>query len=359
MRRGTAFVVASPELFRFRTRGGANFSALPAALRPVSTAPASSAVSEEPTQQADGQTKEKIREYLKDIADMGTGSMPPFDDIARIDKIWVISALWMKVSDRISDTVSLADIEKEARRTINPAITLPADGDYRHFNGTPGAWPKWVPSEKSFTIAPADYGSIVWDYPLTSATRSGSLYKVVCAEIYYKPESEQLFSTSESGVLFCNGRQVGTEKDSADENTSPVFHYTTDPATLPQIGFVLRDNGSGGFFVVSKTRAQSGAKPPEKTSSSGKQSEGANSITEEQAQKIAVKYVKATFRPTAPILAMGTGTETYNGETCYGFELREDNADHAAMLGIYLVGSRSRSLYEMDASTGGYQKVSP
>jgi len=108
-----------------------------------------------------------------------------------------------------------------------------------------------------------------------------------------------------------------------------------------------------------KSRAQSSAKPPEKTSSSGKQSEGANSITEEQAQKIAVKYVKATFRPTAPILAMGTGTETYNGETCYGFELREDNADHAAMLGIYLVGSRSRSLCEMDASTGGYQKVSP
>lgn len=368
----------------------------------VSKPSSASAPSKAPAQQVNGQTKEKIRDYLHDIAHFLQGSMPPFDRIAQIDSTWVVNDTWLRVPQKDQTqyknhyAVSLSSVEKTAKQFLNPDISLPPNAEY-HLDTTVGPHPEWIPSQRLFIWDGSGIPAVGWDYPITSAVKDGDQYRVACAETYYIPSSDEL-SVGPHGAVFCDGRQVGTEKDGADEKTPPSFHYTTGPAELRQIGFVLQDNGSGGFYVVSKTGAQSkaefpgdssqpaavsnggggsassrsdgkasgvGAKKPKGSGGSSAPAAGsgtektASAITEEQARKIAVDYVKAAFRPGAPVMAMSTGTESYSGEACYGFELREENGDHAAMLGIFLVGSHSRNLYKMDALTGTYQKVLP
>ena len=240
----------------------------PAASRP------SSASSKAAAQQVNGQTKEKIRDYLRDIAHFLQGSMPPFDRIAQIDSTWVVNDTWLRVPSTeltsyrkggtLYDAVSLASVEKAAKRLINPDLSLPPNTEY-HLDTTMGPHPEWVPSQRLFIWAGSGLPAVGWDYPITSAVKDGDQYRVACAETYYIPSSDEM-SVGPHGTVFCDGRQVGTEKDGADEKTPPSFHYTTDPAELRQIGFVLRDNGSGGFYVVSKTGAQSEAEFSEDSS---------------------------------------------------------------------------------------------
>lgn len=232
----------------------------------------------------DSATEEKIRDYLRDIAVPEQGSMPPFDQIARIDNAWVVSGLWYRTPDDHSQyqssderpymSISLSAIEKEAKRLINPDLSLSPDADYSDFSTITRSHPQWVPSQKLFIWLPTDGQGLQWDYPITSAVRDGDQYRVACAETYYISSADEL-SSGPHGVLFCNGQRVGTEKDGIDVNSPPVFHYTTDPSKLPQLGFVLRDNGSGGFSVVSKSGVQSKVEFPEEEPSSESKSEAA------------------------------------------------------------------------------------
>lgn len=418
--------------------------------------------------------KKKISAYLGNIADLGTGSMPPFNRIEDLDKTWTIQSMWLRTKDDVTSytseasgtdfgAVSLAAIEKEARRSLNPSVSLPATGDYSSFKG-PSVWtPRWVPSQKLFVFPLGDYPTIYWIYPISSVTKRGDSYKVICAELYYAPQFDMWHLTDSTGVLFCNGKRVGTETDET-ENTPASFHYETDPAKLPQLQFILKSNGSGGYYVLAKSGAQSKCKFPEDEDAGSAASESSSApaassgggltqeqaldlaqqyyvnttgdhsdlttsvsssdnqvfngetcclvkikkgpknqeqtvslflvglqsgnlyqkdlktgqckqvqtgsassaetkqpsavLTEDQACEIAIDYVKATLHPSASITAMYGEEQTMNGENCYSFELRENLGDHASMLGMFLVGKNSRSLYRMDITTGDYKKVS-
>lgn len=212
--------------------------------------------------------KEAIRQYLVSIADIAKGSMPPFTTIAAIDKNWVISSTWMKSTNHSAsyqspdgypyESVALSDIEKEAQKDINPGITLPADGDYSYFNNITAIRPKWIPKEKVFIYVGSDLPSDTWDYPITSAVKSGNLYTVTCPEIYYCTFNLERGST-DIDRLFNNGKQVGTVQENTDPfgtYYTPILHYSVNTATLPQITFVLQAGGAKGYSVVSKSGAQ-------------------------------------------------------------------------------------------------------
>lgn len=419
--------------------------------------------------------KQKISAYLSDIADLDDGSMPPFGRIEDLDKTWTVQSLWKKVASKNyinytaendspeSGAVSLAAIEKEARSTLNPSVSLPATGDYSSFKGQNVLTPRWVPSQKLFVFPPADFGTVDWVYPISSVVKSGDTYKVACAELYYAPTFGLTDLSVSTGVLFNNGKRVGTETD-ATESAPVSFHYETDPTKLPQLQFILKANGSGGYCVLAKSGAQSQCKFPEdedagsssadsssapasssggeltldqaldlalsyyrkaendssdlstsvstsnnqtyngetcclvevkkgskdqeqiiakflvglqsgnlyrknlqtgqftqvKTGSAGsaETQPSAAALTQDQACKMATDYVKTHLHPSAPILTIYGDDQMMDGENCYNIELRENDGDHASMLGMFLVGKNSKTLYKMDISTGDYKKAS-
>lgn len=196
--------------------------------------------------------RKSISAYLEKLLTWEIPFPKDFASISQLDKNWVIQRFALGIENATyfpdaSTGVLLKDIEALAQRDINPDFVLPDDGDYSGLEeGTvENGYYKWFGrGGRNFQFIPY----------LQDVRQEGDTYVASVVEV--ASVSEGQFWPNGEMRLYLQDQDtkrwdipVGTQR--AQEGFMPL-NFTVDIKTLPVCEYIIKDNGSGGFYLLSK-----------------------------------------------------------------------------------------------------------
>lgn len=209
-----------------------------------------------------------ITQYLNNTIWNFEGTLPEFKSIENLDKNWLVlkyfsdsnallddAALKQKYAD--SELASLEKIEQAAKKYFNPGVALPASGDYSYFNGSHLDL-TWRAEDKLFSWHGRGVSQNHTEVLVYGAQKKDDKYTVTAADLDLSYAEDEILPSGELGTpkgdLLSGGKKIGTfvsnEKTGKNEYT-----FTADKNSFPHLTYVLQSNGQGGYYILSKTKA--------------------------------------------------------------------------------------------------------
>jgi uncharacterized protein YecT (DUF1311 family) len=249
---------------------------------------------EQPSSQKQEVTDENILAATSEYID-SFSTLPPFSDIASIDKAWVVRKYIKEVvsynDEMLFSKYSIdyftrpSEIEKAAQNHLNPSITVNSRDDFSSFDGTYGSTihsPLWLTEEKVFGWgASGGYSYESHVNPLETYEIGGNYYiKAIDLLLSF---DQDYFDGQPFGKVYSltvdnpnpdEYVEIGTF--TMDEETKAVhYEFTLDMSKCVEYWYVIEPRSSGGFTLIAKQHA-AGPEPleiPQVASATDKKSE--------------------------------------------------------------------------------------
>ncbi|MDR2713062.1 MAG: hypothetical protein LBB91_08115 [Clostridiales bacterium] len=196
----------------------------------------------------------RVNNYLRRY-----GNMPLFSDISQIDQEWLIFNLFYLSDTHNKDAapygfdyfVTIADIEKAARKYINPQIQMAYEADFPEYENS---YPAWNPELNGFMWNGTGGSDTMYDYLLRDIKKQNGLFYITCIEVKISWDEEYEWR---DGIVYIGAEIVGSATFDG-ERSEIDYTFNTGQDDLEKRLFVLRENGNDEygeplFIIDSKT----------------------------------------------------------------------------------------------------------
>lgn len=205
------------------------------------TTPNSNTGNNNTNEKLDKSTINSIENYFSDA--FSQSAIPEFTSAENINRDWVVQSFYYKAEnityDNANEYTNLDGVEAIARKKINPDIVLPRDGDYSNFTSDP----EWLEEEQEFTWLPTDFDRSPVEIVTNAYQKDGKYYVAVI----------DAYSINDDNNIYYNDINIGSRTYNAG-TSGYNYTFTTDVSNLDKYQYVLEPNGSGSFYIMSKTK---------------------------------------------------------------------------------------------------------